>query len=437
MKRKLISALLVSVMTISLAACGTGGGSSEGGEGGSGSSEGGHKLTVYAWDPAFNIPAIEAAAADYKENVDSEFELEILEQAASEDVETAITTAGSSGDYSNLPDIVLFQDHYIQRYVADYPDAWTPLGDVDINWDDFAAEKLDYSTIDGEHYGVPVDNGTVVAAYRTDLLEQAGYTIDDLTGCTWDKFIEIGKAVYEKTGKALLCMNSDGNDLPYIMMQAEGVSQFKDGKPYITENETLVTIVEKLVEMAKENVLLMPNSWSDYTDKAIQGDQVAGVMIGNWIIPTIEKVEANSGKWAITSMPTLEGGEGYASNGGSSLYITSNCQNVDLAKDFLAYTFGGSTTTYDNALKDGGVISTYAPAGETEVYNEGVEYFNNQPIYADIVEMGTHVQTVEQSDYHYSARNYVGSAIVNIINGADTMDALQEAEDQLNFEMGN
>ena len=81
MKRKLISALLVSVMTISLAACGTGGGSSEGGEGGSGSSEGGHKLTVYAWDPAFNIPAIEAAAADYKENVDSEFELEILEQA--------------------------------------------------------------------------------------------------------------------------------------------------------------------------------------------------------------------------------------------------------------------------------------------------------------------------------------------------------------------
>lgn len=434
MKRKLLSVLLVGAMTLSLAACG-GSGSSD--EGDSGSSSDSHKLTVYAWDPAFNIPAIEAAAADYKENVDSEFELEIIEQSSSEDVETAITTAGSSGDYSNLPDIVLFQDHYIQRYVADYPDAWTPLGDVDINWDDFAAEKIAYSTIDGEHYGVPVDNGTVVAAYRTDLLEQAGYTIDDLTGCTWDKFIEIGKAVYDATGKYLLCMNSDGNDLVYIMLQAEGVSQFKDGKPYITENEKLVTIVEKLVEMAKENVLLMPNSWSDYTDKAIQGDQVAGVMNGNWIIPTIEKVEANSGKWEITTMPTLEGGDGYASNGGSSLYITSNCKNADLAKDFLSYTFGGSTTTYDNALKDGGVISTYAPAGETEVYNEGVEYFNNQPIYADIVEMGTHVQTIEQSDYHYSARNYIGSAIVNIINGADTMDALKEAEDQLNFEMGN
>lgn len=431
-KRKWLSILLVGAMTLSLAACGSSDSKDE-----KKSEEGGHKLSIMAWDPAFNIPAIQAAADDYKENVDSEFELEILEQGGSEDVETAITTAGSAGDYSNLPDIVLFQDHYIHRYVADYPDAWTSLGDIDINWDDFAAEKIDYSTIDGEHYGVPVDNGTVVCAYRTDLLEQAGYTIDDLTGCTWDKFMEVGKAVKEKTGKALLCMNSDGNDLPYMMMQAEGVSQFKDGKPYITENETLVTIVEKLVEMAKEGILLMPNSWSDYTDKAIQGDQVAGVMNGNWILPTIEKVEANSGKWEITTMPTLEGGEGYASNGGSSLYITSNCGNVDLAKDFLAYTFGGSTTTYDNALRDGGVISTYAPAGETEVYNEGVEFFNNQPIYADIVEMGTHVQKVEQSDFHYAARDYVGSAIVKIINGTDTMDALKEAEDQLNFDMGN
>lgn len=432
MKRKWLSILLVGAMTLSLAACGSSDSKDE-----KKSEEGGHKLSIMAWDPAFNIPAIQAAADDYKENVDSEFELEILEQGGSEDVETAITTAGSAGDYSNLPDIVLFQDHYIHRYVADYPDAWTSLGDIDINWDDFAAEKIDYSTIDGEHYGVPVDNGTVVCAYRTDLLEQAGYTIDDLTGCTWDKFMEVGKAVKEKTGKALLCMNSDGNDLPYMMMQAEGVSQFKDGKPYITENETLVTIVEKLVEMAKEGILLMPNSWSDYTDKAIQGDQVAGVMNGNWILPTIEKVEANSGKWEITTMPTLESGEGYASNGGSSLYITSNCGNVDLAKDFLAYTFGGSTTTYDNALRDGGVISTYAPAGETEVYNEGVEFFNNQPIYADIVEMGTHVQKVEQSDFHYAARDYVGSAIVKIINGTDTMDALKEAEDQLNFDMGN
>ena len=65
-------------------------------------------------------------------------------------------------------------------------------------------------------------------------------------------------------------------------------------------------------------------------------------MNGNWIIPTIRQVADNSGKWAITTIPTLTGEQqGYAANGGSSLYITGNCMNVELAKAFLPYTFGG------------------------------------------------------------------------------------------------
>lgn len=444
MKKKLISMLLAGTMVLSLAACG--GGGSTGGDAGDGEDAGAaemgtsddeNTLTVAAWDPNFNIPALEAAAADYKENVNPDFVLDIKEQGGSQDVETAITTAASSGKYETLPDMVLFQDHWIQKYVADYPDAWQDVNDIDINWDDFYAEKLDYSTIDGVHYGVPVDGGTVIMAYRVDLLQEADYTIDDMKGITWEKFIEVGKAVKEKTGKALLCMNSDGNDLMYMMLQAEGVSQFKDGKPYIVGNDKLKEIVELVVQMVKDEILLLPNSWSDYTDKTIQGDQVAGVMNGNWIIPTIQAVEANSGKWEITTMPTLTGEEGYASNGGSSLYITANCKKVDLAKDFLAYTFGKSTVTYDNALKDGGVVSAYIPAGESEVYNEGVAFFNDTPIYAQISEMGSHVQTIEQSPYHYTCREKLGAAVINIVGGADIDEELKNAEDQLNFEMGN
>ena len=53
---------------------------------------------------------------------------------------------------------------------------------------------------------MPVDNGTAIFAYRTDLLQEAGYTIDDMKGISWDKWIEVGKAVYEKTGKYLMSM---------------------------------------------------------------------------------------------------------------------------------------------------------------------------------------------------------------------------------------
>ena len=426
--KKLLSLALVLTMLVALVAMS-----------GVAYADGENTLTVYAWDANFNIPALKAAEAAYQK-VNPDFKLEIATQSGSSDVEQAMTLAGSSGDMSSLPDIVLFQDHFIQSYVADYPDCWKDLEGAGINWEDFGAEKLSYSTIGGVHYGVPVDNGTAIFAYRTDVLEQAGYTLDDVTGISWDRWLEIARDVKEKTGFALLSMDHSGDDLPYMLMQAEGLSQWADGQPNFVNNEPLQRIIEVIVQGAKDGTILLANSWSEYCDQTIVGNQVAGVMNGNWIIPTIEQVAENSGKWGLTSLPTLDGGkEGYAANGGSSLYITGNCQNVELAKAFLAYTFGGgegSMETYDNALRDGGVITCCISAGASDVYQEGVEYFGGQAIYSDIVGMGAFVPVVEQNDYHYTARTYIGNAITNIINGGDLMTELQSAQDQVEFEMG-
>ena len=127
MKKKVISVMLVSAMVASMAAgCGSSNGGSTSNDAGaaSGTEAGGttasattddpNTLTVYAWDKNFNIPALEAAAAAYKEK-NPDFNLEIIEQSQASDIEDAITLAGSSGDYSNLPDIVLFQDHYFRK----------------------------------------------------------------------------------------------------------------------------------------------------------------------------------------------------------------------------------------------------------------------------------------------------------------------------------
>lgn len=445
MKKKIVSLLLVGVLTMSaFAGCGkkeaakddAADATDESGANAMYVSDDENTLTAAAWDANFNIPALKAAEKAFqKENPD--FKLELIEQPDSKAIENAVTTAAQAKDYSNLPDIVLFQDHYIQQYVTNYPDAWVSIDDAGVDWSDIGEEKASFSTIDGKHYGFPVDNGTVIFAYRTDILEECGYTMDDVTGITWDKFIEIGEQVYNKTGKYLLSMDGDGNDLPYMMLQAEGASQFKGGKANLAGNKTLEQILDVIERMQQKNVLLLANDWSGYTND-IQKDAVAGVMNGNWIIPTIEQVAENSGKWEITTMPTLSGEEGYASNGGSSLYITANSKKADLAKKFLAYTFGGgkgAVDTYDNALRDGGVITTCISAGKSEVYQEGVEYFNGQAIYAKIVEMGSHVKVVEQSDYHYTAREKVAAAITNIHNGTPVKDALATAQEELAFAM--
>ena len=445
MKKKVISLMLIGAMVASMAACGSNGGSSDNkaakGDTSateeSGASEGGNTLTVWTWDPAFNIPAIEEAANVYKAD-HPDFKLKVVE-TLSDDCETKLITAAESGDLSTLPDICLMQDNSYQKFVSIYPEAFVDLTDSGIDFSQFAAGKLSYSTVDGKNYGVPFDNGAVIGAYRTDYLEQAGYTIDDLTDIDWNRFIEIAKDVKEKTGKYMLSGQADSPDMVMEMLQSAGASLFdKDGKPAMTDNAALkecISIYQKLVE---EGVYYEVNNWDDYVSSITTG-QVAGVINGNWISATIMGMKDTSGKWAITNMPKLietPNATNYSNNGGSSWYITSNCKNQDLAIDFLKSTFAGSVQFYENILPTTGAIGTYAPAGDSTAYQEPQEFWNNQPIFAKIVDFSLKTPTNNTSPYYYDGRNAIGTQIQNIMNGADVDQAIADAQAEVEFTMG-
>lgn len=448
MKKKVISLMLIGAMVASMAACGSNGGSDNGNaangndtsaaaESDGGASEGGNTLTVWTWDPAFNIPAIKEAGNIYKAD-HPDFELKVVE-TLSDDCETKLITAAESGDLSTLPDIVLMQDNSYQKFVSIYPEAFTDLTDSGIDFSQFAAGKLSYSTVDGKNYGVPFDNGAVIGAYRTDYLEQAGYTIDDLTDIDWNRFIEIAKDVKEKTGKYMLSGQADSPDMVMEMLQSAGASLFdKDGKPAMTDNAALkecISIYQKLVE---EGVYYEVNNWDDYVS-SITTEQVAGVINGNWISATIMGMKDTSGKWAITNMPKLietPNATNYSNNGGSSWYITSNCKNKDLAIDFLKSTFAGSVKLYENILPTTGAIGTYAPAADSTAYQEPQEFWNNQPIFAKIVDFSLKTPTNNTSPYYYDGRNAIGTQIQNIMNGADVDQAIADAQAEVEFTMG-
>lgn len=448
MKKKVISLMLIGAMVASMAACGSNGGSDNGNaangndtsaaaESDGGASEGGNTLTVWTWDPAFNIPAIKEAGNIYKAD-HPDFELKVVE-TLSDDCETKLITAAESGDLSTLPDIVLMQDNSYQKFVSIYPEAFTDLTDSGIDFSQFAAGKLSYSTVDGKNYGVPFDNGAVIGAYRTDYLEQAGYTIDDLTDIDWNRFIEIAKDVKEKTGKYMLSGQADSPDMVMEMLQSAGASLFdKDGKPAMTDNAALkecISIYQKLVE---EGVYYEVNNWDDYVSSITTG-QVAGVINGNWISATIMGMKDTSGKWAITNMPKLietPNATNYSNNGGSSWYITSNCKNKDLAIDFLKSTFAGSVKLYENILPTTGAIGTYAPAADSTAYQEPQEFWNNQPIFAKIVDFSLKTPTNNTSPYYYDGRNAIGTQIQNIMNGADVDQAIADAQAEVEFTMG-
>ena len=189
--------------------------------------------------------------------------------------------------------------------------------------------------------------------------------------------------------------------------------------------------------LVKNNVVKLVNNWDEYI-ATITGGEAAGIVNGNWITATLMSTEDQKGLWQITTMPKVDGVDtatNYANNGGSSWYITSNCKNVELAEDFLASTFGSSTDFYDAILPETGAISCYLPAGESKVYNEPSEFFNNQPIFSTIVEYSSHIPEFTKTPYHYEARECINTAVVNIVNGTAKEDALQEAQDTLAFKM--
>ena len=154
-------------------------------------------LTVWCWDPNFNVYAMKQAEKAYQVDHPN-FKLDIQEKVYS-DIETALITAAEAGDYSTLPDIFLMQDYSFHKNVANYPGIFTELTDSGVDFSQFSAGKLADSTVDGKNYGVPFDNGATIMAIRKDMVEAAGLTVDDFKDTTWSDFIEKAKKVVDES----------------------------------------------------------------------------------------------------------------------------------------------------------------------------------------------------------------------------------------------
>lgn len=449
MRRKVIAGFLASAMVFSLAACGgndeSTGTKSDAGtetkeetkEEGAAASGEDNVLTAWCWDPNFNIYAIEKAAELYAKDHEG-FEIKVTEMQ-SDDIETKVTTAVSAGDLSTLPDIFLMQDNSFQKYATNYPNVFVDLTDSGIDFTQFSEAKAAYSTVGGKNLGVPFDNGAVINCIRTDYLEQAGLTVDDFTDITWSEFMEKAKVVKEKTGQPMITAQAGSPDQIMMMLQSCGSSMFKeDGSINIVGNDSLKECMEIYVQMVKDGTLVEVTDWDQYV-ASINNGTVAGAMNGCWIMATVTGKEDQSGSWAITNMPNLDKSEGatnYSNSGGSSWVVTSNCKNQELAKDFFKSTFAGSTELYDDLISKG-ALSTWAPAGESDIYNQEVEFFGNEAVYSKIVDFATKTPSNITGPFYYDARDAIGVALSNITQQKADMDAeIENAQATVEFNMG-
>ncbi|WP_026561131.1 extracellular solute-binding protein [Bacillus sp. J37] len=424
--KKVFALFLVSLLLL-LTACS---GSNEQAQTESGDSKDPNELTIWTWDPNFNVKAMNLAAEAYQAD-NPDFKIKIIENAQ-EDVVQKLNTSLSSGTTKGLPNIVLIEDYRAQSFLQAYPDAFHELTDV-FNTEDFASYKLGPTSLDDKVYGLPFDSGVTGLYVRTDYLSEAGYTVEDLNNADWDKYIEIGKAVKEKTGKFMLSLDPNDMGIVRIMVQSAG-SWFteEDGvTPQLAGNEALKKSFEVYKKLIEADIARPISDWNQLLEGFNSGE-VASVPTGNWITASVKAEASQSGKWAVAPIPKLPGMDSSvnASNlGGSSWYVL-DVPGKEKAADFLAKTFGSNADFYQTLVTEIGAIGTYIPAAEGEAYKAADEFFSGQATVTDFSAWTEEIPRINYGLHTYAIEDILVVEMQNYLNGKEVDQVLEDAQAQ-------
>lgn len=187
MLKRLLASAVMGTMLISLAACGKGGD-----EKASGSDDSGkivldvinyHVGTDYAAD-YYSYLFEEFKKTEEGKNVEFNFEEIPTTDAYNQKIKLLI----SSGD---LPDIVFNGGNNITELAAKSGKVadLTPYFEEDAEWKAlFDDTSLEFNTVDGKIYGVPVSKEISYIYYNKDLFKQAGIDAPEVAFATWDEF---------------------------------------------------------------------------------------------------------------------------------------------------------------------------------------------------------------------------------------------------------
>jgi lactose/L-arabinose transport system substrate-binding protein len=387
------------------------------------------EITIWCWDPNFNVAVMREAGERYtKAHPETTFNIVDFAKA---DVEQKLQTGLASGASNALPDIVLIEDYGAQKFLQSFPGAFAPMsGKVD--YSGFAPYKVELMTVDGKTYGMPFDSGVTGLFYRRDYLEQAGFKPADLENITWDRYIEIGKAIEAKTGKKMTTQELNNGGMTRIMMQSAGKWYFTaDGELDVTGNAALKGALEAQAKMVKAGIIKPATGWNDFVNAFTSGD-VASVVTGVWITGTIKAQTAQAGKWGVAPTPRLdvEGATNASNLGGSSWYVIESSKEKDEAISFLSEIYGKDVEFYQKILADRGAVGSLTAARSGAVYQQADAFFGGEQVWQRFSDWLAKVPPVTYGIFTNELDNAVTANMQALIAGKPADAVLKDIEAQ-------
>lgn len=446
MKKKLLCALLTAAMSAALlAGCG---GKTETPAGSEGETEApaaegetsGDKVVL----DVINYHVGTDYAADYYAYLFSEFqkteegknvEFNFEEIPTTDAFNQKIKLLISSGD---LPDIVLNGGNNITALAAEAGKVadLTPYYDADPEWKaTFDEASLEFNTVDGKIYGVPVSKEISYIYYNKTLFEQAGLTAPEVAYETWDDFFAACDALLDK---GITPISMDTGDLGWLSNLWYSALIGTEGD---TGNEFMNTMYPTdyntpEVEAATETLQKMLSTYT--TADAVGGKydtmathffngEVAMLPNGPWMIPDIGNTEkAPEGFYdevGIMLMPKY--GMEMVPTPGDMVGATEP-EKIEAAVAFLKF-----ETTIENQIKGLEMAGLQPVANEVEIPDSLKE---NDPLMAEVLDIMAKAEWTYGQNQAYWYQNVIDEFSVQLpelaygnLTAADFCTKLSEA----------
>ena len=207
--------------------------------------------------------------------------------------------------------------------------------------DNVVQSRLDIYTKDDNCYGLDFHVGASMTYYNAEILEEAGVDYTQIK--TWDDFHEAGRTVLEKTGKPM-CTVDTGNDpffiMPFLAQQGSGLLK-EDGTNNVDSPEMIKTLTF-LQEMLDDGTAVVSPGGSHQCEEYwgfMNDGGAATAMMPMWYMGRFTDYMPDlSGKIVIAPNPVWEEGQDRSVGlGGTGTAVTVQCENQELAAEFLAF----------------------------------------------------------------------------------------------------
>ncbi|MCI8918381.1 MAG: carbohydrate ABC transporter substrate-binding protein [Eubacterium sp.] len=383
-------------------------------------------VRIWAWDENYNITAVNEAVRAYKKrHPDAEFQVVSMTQ---EECAARLNSLMLIGSRRSLPDIALIEDYQIQYFLQDYADEFLPLNSF-VDPSAYAPCKTGVNCLGDAVYGVPFDSGTAGLFYRLDLIEKAGYCEEDMRMLTWEKFIEIGKQVKEKTGKAMLAVNPSDLTLIRMMLQSAGAWYTDDtGELFLEGNEVLSQAAAIYKEMVVSGITVTVPDWNHFVH-GFWEEKAAAVLTGSWVSAGILEQELQSGLWRVAQVPRMQdcpSSVNASSIGGSGWYIFRYAGMAKEAAQFLEETFASDLELIDLLAEKINLVSTLKAARHSENYKKGLPFYGGQKIYSDLISWTYEIPQVNYGTDTYGTEEMIAALLQDILAGEDISKVLSD-----------